>query len=142
MTALSTDRIVIDKREKQPYPFEGAAVIFLKTGDYSIAGYEDRVCVERKRVAEMFACAGRNRARFERELVRMSKMDYAAIVIEGDMRNLLERDDYSKVSPKAVINSVISWSVQHNVNVWLAGNRTLGRAATYRILEKFWKYRR
>ena len=102
--------IVIDQREKQPYPFPGAEVVYLKTGDYSIAGHELAVCVERKRICEMFLCAGKGRARFERELQRMSSMRSAHIVIEGDLRNLLEPDRYSKGLPNAVINSIVSWA--------------------------------
>ena len=134
--------IVIDTREKEPYSFPCSTIrCGLKTGDYSLVGLEDRVSVERKRTEELFLCVGKERKRFEREMVRMSRFDYAALVVEGDLRELSRPSNFSKVSPKAVINSLVSWSVQYGVHVYLAGNRELARALTLRILEKYWKHR-
>lgn len=133
--------LVIDTREQRPYRFAGAVRATLPSGDYSLAGLETRVAVERKRIDELFVCVGKERERFERELVRLAEYDYAAIVIEGRFSAALEPSPFSRVSPKAVVNSIVSWSVRFGVHIFFADSRPLARALTYRILEKFWKHR-
>lgn len=133
--------VAIDTREQRPYAFAGARLATLATGDYSVVGFEDRVTVERKQVAELFTCTGRERARFVRELERMSGFDYPAIVVEGTLHELLDTPAFSSVSPKAVLNSLISWSVQFRLPVFFCGSRAYARAVTFRILEKYLKHR-
>jgi ERCC4-type nuclease len=134
-------QIVVDSRERLPFLYKTAFTRTLKTGDYSVLGLEDRVTIERKRVGELFQCAGRDRKRFERELERLSSFEYAAIVIEGDLADILKPQQFSQVSPRTVVSSLVSWSVRFGVHVYFAGSRPLARALTYRILEKFSKYR-
>lgn len=87
--------ICIDTREQDPLDFtpwasEGLLTArgTIRTGDYSLEGYEHRVTVERKRVAELYHTVGAGRERFEAELERMRTMESAHIVIEGDLRDL------------------------------------------------------
>ena len=136
--------IVIDTREQLPYNFvdhdpELVVVDTLKTGDYSLRGLEDKVCVERKSKADAYGTIGKGRARFLRELTRMSTMDYAAIIIECTIADFLIQPPYSKLNPNSAIQSVISWSIRFGVHVHFVNRRVYGRAFTYRILEKFWR---
>lgn len=75
----------------------------------------------------------------------MQRMDYAAIVIECSMTEFLippawQDDDKKKLTPKAAINSLISWSLRFNLPVWFADSRELAQALVYRLLEKYYKY--
>ena len=133
--------IVVDTREQKPYRFAGSVTKGLPAGDYSVLGLEGRVVVERKRVQELFTCAGVDRKRFERELERLSRYDYAAVVIEGRLSDALEPSPFSKVSPKAVVSSLVSWSVKYGVHVFFADDRRLARALTLKILCKFAQHR-
>lgn len=133
-------RIVIDSREQKPYEFLGATVKALPSGDYSVAGMENRVAVERKTLADAFGSLGRCRARFEREMERLSKLDFAAVVIEATLEEFLRGGPYSQMNPKAAVNSLIAWSVRFRIPVFFAGGRRYARSLTYRLLEKFWKY--
>lgn len=84
-------RVVVDTREQAPY-FVGrpwAQVGTLKTGDYSLEGFQDRVCVERKSLPDAFGSYGRGRERFEREHERLAAMD-SAILIEASYAALLD----------------------------------------------------
>lgn len=138
--AKSSFTVVIDSREQQPYEFPGSVVKGLATGDYSIQGFEDRVAIERKSLQDAYASLGGGRKRFERELQRLSKLSYAAIVIESTLEEFLKGPAFSQMNPKAAVNSIIAWSVKYRVCVFFAGNRILGKALTYRLLEKFLKY--
>jgi len=132
--------ILIDTREGKPYKFANSRKVALKTGDYSLEGFEQRVVIERKTKADIYGSVSQHRARFEREFKRMAKYDYAAVVIEASLHDLLIRPRFSKMNPKSVINTLISWSVKYKVHIFLAQNRRYGRTITYRILEKFYQH--
>lgn len=132
--------IVVDSREKKPYRFPLSQTRSLKTGDYSIAGCEHLVTIERKKREELFTITGRERARFKRELKRMAEFDYAAIVIEADLPLILQGAAFSKVSPRAVVKSLVSWSIEYGVHIFFAGDRNHANALTRSLLEKYWKY--
>lgn len=133
--------IIIDSREQHPYEFQDAITKTLKSGDYSIEGLEDRITIERKDKQDAYASLGRGRVRFEKELKRLSKYEYAAIVIECDLPSFLEPPAFTRMKPKAAVNSLISWSVKYGVHIFFASNRKYAKAITYRILEKFFKHK-
>ncbi|MCG3204350.1 MAG: hypothetical protein KCHDKBKB_01065 [Elusimicrobia bacterium] len=132
--------IIIDSREQQPYEYLGAAVMALRSGDYSLFGYETKVAIERKSLQDVFNSVGAQRKRFEREVQRLAAMDYAAIVVEATLEECLTPPPYSQMNPKAVVNTLLAWSVKYRLAVFFAGNRRFGRAVTYRLLEKFFNY--
>jgi hypothetical protein len=132
--------IAVDTREQRPYRFPLFERRSLKTGDYSIVGLEEQVAVERKRLEELFTITGRDRERFERELERMADLDFAAIVIEADLPQILRGAAFTHVSPKAVVGSLVSWSIRYRAHVFFAGDRRHANALTCRLLEKYWRY--
>lgn len=134
--------IIVDSREQKPYRFERMAVAALPAGDYSIQGLEGEVAIERKSRQDAYASLGAGRARFERELVRLSRFKYAAIVVESTLPGFLEPPPFTKMNPKAAVNSLIAWSVKYRVCVFFAGDRAHAQALTRRLLEKYWKYRK
>lgn len=79
--------IILDTREKKDsfyffsYPDVQTKTKGLKTGDFSIEGYEDKITIDRKRDCnELQMCLGQHWARFYRELQRMSSFDEGYIV--------------------------------------------------------------
>lgn len=105
-------KIVIDTREQKPLDFTKALlkteVRTLKTGDYSLEGKEDLVCVERKSISDLVNTLIHSKARFARELDRMQLYKYKAILVEGSMYDI-ERHNYrSKVHPNAV-RGLVAW---------------------------------
>ena len=100
--------IAIDTREQRPYEFPGAERMTLPTGDYSIVGLEDQVAIERKSKTDAYSSLGQARARFRRELERLAKFDYAAIVVEDTVPGFL--DDEIIVLPPAGHNWITTWS--------------------------------
>lgn len=134
--------IVQDTREQRPYHFPGdeVAVRTLHTGDYSIEGYEDRICIERKSLQDAYQSLGRERARFEREMQRMARIDYAAVVIEATLQEFLRGPAFTRMHPKAAVASILGWSVKYGIHVFFAGDRTHGNALTRELLRKFYRY--
>ena len=130
--------IVVDTREQKPYRFTRCQV--LPTGDYSLVGLENCIAIERKSAADLAGSLGAGRARFQRELERLAQLDYAAIVVEASLRQLLQPPPFSRMHPKAVVNSMLAWSVKYRVSVFFAGDRAHGHAVTYQLLTKYWRY--
>lgn len=148
--------IVCDTREQEPYTFaglksdavDGGHVMTvrterrtLKSGDYSLAGFETRVAVERKSLADLFGTIGQGRDRFERELERLSEYEFATVMIESTWPEILSAPPvHSKLPPKTVLRSAIAWQQRYpNVHWFTAGTRRTAEAITLRILERFWK---
>ena len=134
--------VVVDTREQKPYKFERSMLKTLESGDYSIRGLEDRIVIERKSKTDAFGSLGKGRSRFEREVKRMSEYEYAAIVIESSLASFLRPPAFTRMNPKAALNTLISWSVKYGVFIYFASDRKHARALVYRILEKFWKHRK
>ena len=148
--------IVVDTREQEPYTFaglksdqvDGGHVMTvrcerrtLKSGDYSLSGFETRVAVERKSLVDLFGTIGQGRDRFERELERLSEYEFATVMIESTWPEILSSPPvHSKLPPKTVLRSAIAWQQRYpNVHWFTAGTRRTAEAITLRILERFWK---
>jgi len=60
---MSDFTIIVDSREQKPYLFGGYTCGVkksgLKTGDYSIEGYENSICVERKSKEDLYSSLGK-----------------------------------------------------------------------------------
>lgn len=61
----------------------------LETGDFALAGNETGAVVERKTVADLLACIGGERERFERELARSRYCGRFIVVCEGSLDALI-----------------------------------------------------
>lgn len=146
-------QIFIDTREQAPYRFTGMqddngrplivpliTDVALASGDYSIAGLEDRVAIERKSLSDWFQSIGRERDRFEREMQRLAEMKFAAVVIEGDWESILLRPPNStQVSPKVASRTIASWSIRYGVHFYPTMNRRHAELWTFSLLSMFWR---
>jgi ERCC4-type nuclease len=148
--------ILVDQQEKLPFGFRGlnsdardgrrelvvpTKAVRLVTGDYSIEGFESRVACERKNASDLFCSLGRGRARFQRELVRLNAMDFAAVVIEADWDEIINRPpERSRLRPKVVFRTVIAWQQRYpRVHWWACPDRRFAEVTVLRVLERFWR---
>lgn len=129
--------IVVDTRERRPFSYPGAVRGTLRVGDYSVAGFEARIALERKSFDDLVGCCTHDRDRFERQVQRLGSLEYGALVIEEDQAAILAGHDLSHVDPASVLNTLISWSVRYRVPVWLCSGRERARATVYRLLWHF-----
>ncbi len=147
--------ILIDQREKAPYRFgqlgdpdQASAlqvrtqVTTLSTGDYTLAGLESQVAIERKSLADLFATLGRRREQFEAEHKRMAEMDFAAVIIEASWEQILfSPPPESQLRPETVLSTAIAWSQRYGVHWWCVPSRRAGEVTTFRMLDRFWRER-
>ena len=141
--------VVVDTREQARYDFDaiptrggGVTVVktvrrTLKTGDYSIEGWEDCVAVERKSLTDLYGTLGRGRSRFEREAARMAEMEYVAIVIEAGWRDILQPWAcnpiwFSTLSPRSVEGTILAWDQRYpNISWFSLDTRSQAERTTF-----------
>lgn len=86
--AVSTKiTLILDTREQDGLDFSkfrdvDVARQGLKTGDYSIKGYEDAICFERKSVQDLVGTLIGGHERFLREMERMKDFEIKYILVE------------------------------------------------------------
>ena len=136
--------ILVDNREQRPFAFtgpryEGVEVEAgtLTVGDYSLAGLADRVAVERKELADLVQCLGRERERFERELQRGAALDAFAVVVESSWADLAGGQYRSRLNPHAACQSVAAFMGRYRVPFLFAGSRTAAEYVTWSFLRQY-----
>lgn len=137
-------RILIDSREQKPFTFKGKGfsdVVTeqgkLVTGDYSIVGLADVVAVERKSLDDLAQCLGRDRERFERELIRSKGLEAFAVVVEAGFDDLAHGKYRPKLNPHSACQSVLSFSARLGVQFLFAGSRAGAEYATAHFLRQY-----
>lgn len=130
----ATVQIVVDTRERRGWDFAGAKLAKLEAGDYSVAGLEHLVCVERKSLADLVQSLTRARARFFREVQILARRRFAAIVVEAGIPELLAGRYPSGASPESLLGSCMAIHVDFGVPVVFAGDRGHARLWTERYL--------
>ena len=140
---VPTMTIIIDTREQAPYSWPAASTIHraLPAGDYSVAGLESRVAIERKSLIDAYGTFGSGRARFERELAKLSQLEFAAVIIEASMMDALMHPPARvlKFTPKHFNRAWICWAQRHRVHFIFCETRDLAQRQTYLLLERFWR---
>jgi DNA excision repair protein ERCC-4 len=132
--------VVVDSREQEPYSFEeGIRTIrrALPAGDYSIAGYEDVMAIERKSLADLVHSTIGDRERFSRELRLLSRYDFACVVVEATIEDILEHRYRSAAHPHAVLGAVLEITVDHRVPVFFCGDRQIARQFVHGVLRRY-----
>ena len=124
--------IVIDTREQTPLVFPPTVPTIrgtLRTGDYSVMGYEDSFTVERKSLPDLVSTIIHDRARFERELERMRSIAFRRVLVTSPYE-AVARGEYahSRANPRSVIASIAAFEARYNVPFVFALNPCEGSA--------------
>lgn len=142
--------LIVDTREKKPWnfdddpEFESVTCTKLDVGDYSIVGLEKHICIERKLSAdELYVNVFKreHRDRLRREMKRFRGVKHRFIIIEEDLSDLLDPDNYyvntsgrnrkSKKMPIAVImRELVDFMLNYDIHVIFAGGKGQGLAKT------------
>ncbi len=122
-----TFKLLRDSREQRPLdPWFSAAVsvevVTLPTGDYSLAGFSDKVCVERKSLPDLVACVGPERDRFMDCARRMQAYPFRLLVVEASVADALAGAYRSRTNPQSVIGTTLALMADYNVPTLWAGD--------------------
>lgn len=142
--------LVIDSGESRGgYTFErfdrwlaGTEQRRLVHGDYSIAGLEDQVTVERKSPLDAVrSVMPPTRARFLGRCERMAGLQRKAIVIETSLSELRSRGDLYdglKAHPNAVVGTYLAIQERWGIHVCFADEHDLAEEYVAHFLTKFY----
>tara|TARA_R110002020_G_scaffold81578_1_gene202460 strand:+ start:1903 stop:2388 length:486 start_codon:yes stop_codon:yes gene_type:complete len=132
--------VIKDTREQEGYYFskydkcEGMIERKLDTGDYSIEGLEEKICVERKASPEELATnLGQKKNAFMNEIGRMKTFRHKFILLEFSLQDLVEFPEGSripesqkakvKISGKYMLKMLMEFQLKHNIHVVFCGNK-------------------
>lgn len=134
-------RIIQDSREQCPFRFEGFNAVVtvgtLEAGDYSLAGFERRIAIERKTLPDLIACLGVERERFERELQRLKAHDFACIIVESPVVALRQHLYASRLDEVAAWQSCLAFMQRFRLPIIFCQNRRDAEETTFHLLRHF-----
>lgn len=139
--------IAIDTREKLGYKFDGFVTERRKldAGDYGLVLPDDilaPIALERKSHSDIWNSMGAGRARFERCVRRLAKLDHAVIIVECTLAEAcIAPKQVQRLQAASVIGGLISWGVQYGVPTVFVGSREAGERYVIRSLAAWYKYR-
>ena len=144
--------ILVDTREQLPWSFSGRLVCdllggpfrtlrgTLHTGDYSVAGIEWRVAIERKSLPDFIACvASGERERFWEELRRLREFEICAVIIEASLLDVEIGAYRSQARPQSVIASALAIVADFGIPIWWAGSRESAEYHAAWLLRRAWQ---
>ena len=173
--------VLIDSQEKQPWMFTGLKTdadkkyspllvpttyrsLGVGRGDYTLAGYETNVGIERKSCEDLHGTIlgwnppGRPRAdesearsrreRFKSELATLNEYEFAAVVVEATLGTVLRTSPATDtrdgpLNAKYLHRAILSWMQRWPKVQWLfCDDRRLAEVTAYRLLEKFWQHKK
>ena len=120
--------MLIDSREQTPlhiraYPVE---VVGLPVGDYGIKGFSGwenpQFIIERKSLSNLIGSLTQGRERFLREVEKLKRFRFAAIVIEAQESDVLSGEYLSKATPQSIVQSLAAIQVRAGIHIIWAMN--------------------
>lgn len=129
--------VVVDTREKLPWRLEDPSIINhvskkLDTGDYTIEGLEDVLCIDRKASVSEIA-NNINQKRFHKELERIRLIPHAFIILEAtadDIFNFPYTADLPprvknriRINGKYLMRCLVRMQIEYGFNIIFGGSR-------------------
>ena len=127
---MTNIRIITDTREQTELDFTGFRGVEsvrsgLKTGDYSVQGYEDKICFERKSIPDLVGTLIGGHERFLREMDRMKDYEEKYILVEHSASKAYLYCERHGVEYKfdTIIQSLLAYAYHYRVRVRFCKNR-------------------
>lgn len=149
--------VVKDSREQNGYNFEkftgrftscaGMIVEKLETGDYSLLGMEDKLCIERKAsVSELAINLGKDKYRFLAEIDRMKAFPFKFLILEFSLDDLNKFPEGSNIpeekwksiviTSKYMIKMLVEFQMYYGIQVLFCGDKKNAKFMVNSILKR------
>lgn len=135
--------LIQDTREQSPLFVRLPSGLVVKScalsnGDYSVGGFEDMVCVERKGISDLVGYVGKERGRTVEKMKRFRSMEWVGLVIEAQEKDVLGELEFTAVHPEVIRSALVSFEVRYGVHVYFAVTKEdAGRWVLDRLV-KYW----
>jgi len=120
--------VLVDTREQKKWSLDPSRFVMeratLRTGDYTVKGLEDQFILERKSLGDAVGTFISDWLRFRRELYRLAAFNFAAIIVEADVEDVLAHRYESDANPMSVIGRAHACYLDHGVPVFFWGNKS------------------
>jgi hypothetical protein len=131
-------KIICDTREHKGYEWSFGDVETvtkkLDTGDYSLEGFENLICIERKKSpSELAINIGKDSVRFNKELERMKDYKYAYILCEFSLGEAIDfpigsnipksKLKHIRITGKYLVKVISTYKEKYNIDVIYCGDR-------------------
>lgn len=133
---VPTVRKALYQMSKRRYENRGG-IFMAGLADYTIVGYEERIQIERKSIADLFSTVTSQRHRFEAELSRLSECEIAYVIVEGGWDSIAQWTGHG-ITPKAMIASIVAFEQRYPVRWVLPGGRAFAEMYAFLALKRFW----
>jgi len=140
--------IIVDTREQKPWDFNNNFNITkakLDTGDYSIAGLENLLCIERKSSVNEVS-NNITEKRFKDVLDRMAGYPHAHILFEFDLYDILQFPRNSgipqklwkklRITPLYLLKYITEINTIYGIHTHFCGNRESAMALAISIMKR------
>lgn len=140
-------KVIVDTREQQPWEFERTAVANRKldTGDYSVEGYENLLCIERKKSVSEIA-NNITESRFKDVISRMSQYKYSFLICEFDLEDIYRYPigsnvpkrmwDKIKITSGFIMKNLLEIQLKHNIHVVFCGDPSNATKMALSLMKK------
>lgn len=145
--------VIKDTREQDGYFFSafntcaGMIEQKLDTGDYTIQGFEDKICIERKGCVEELAVnLGQKKQPFLNEIERMKIFPHKFLVLEFSLEDLVKFPDETripvknkaslKITGKYMLKCLFEFQLYNDVHILFCGNKYNAFLAVSSILKR------
>jgi ERCC4-type nuclease len=145
--------VIKDTREQDGYFFSafntcaGMIEQKLDTGDYTIQGFEDKICIERKGCVEELAVnLGQKKHAFLNEIERMIVFPHKFLVLEFSLEDLVKFPDETripiknkaslKITGKYMLKCLFEFQLYNDIHILFCGNKYNAFLAVSSILKR------
>jgi len=123
--------LIQDTNEQKPLWTDNESWVINKTlrngkytrGDYSIKGFEDKFCIERKQMSDFYSYIGKERMKTTHKMHQFQQMNWVGFVIEASEDDILMGHPMSQVSPETARQALVSFEIRYGVHVYYNRSR-------------------
>tara|TARA_Y100000590_G_scaffold423744_1_gene529930 strand:- start:375 stop:878 length:504 start_codon:yes stop_codon:yes gene_type:complete len=132
--------VIKDTREQEGYYFSkynkcaGMIERKLDTGDYSLEGMEDKICIERKGCVEELAMnLGQKKHAFMNEIERMEQFPHKFLILEFTLEDLVDFPENTriperqkskiKITGKYMMKCLMEFQLHNNIHIIFCGDK-------------------
>ena len=108
----------------------------LHDGDYSIRGFTDKICFERKAI-DIFTYCTSEQEKTKRKMERFKFFQFVGLIIEMKESELFQFQVHTKVHPESIRGALTSFEVRYGVHIYYGNRENCARWMLDRMV-KFW----
>ena len=141
--------VIVDTREKNPWNLNSSRVLGreitkLDTGDYTVEGVEDKLCIDRKASVSELA-QNVTTKRFVNELKRIKEFPHAFLILEFSASDVFNFPDSAnlplavkkkiRVNGNFLMRCLSRMQIKYDFNIIFAGNRSNAERIAVNLME-------